>query len=56
MRIVVVNKKKCTAGKGCDYVCMNFCPINRTGKDCIVEGADGKIVVEEELCIVRYLR
>jgi len=51
MRIVVVNKKKCTAGKGCDYVCMNFCPINRTGKDCIVEGADGKIVVEEELCI-----
>jgi len=51
MRVVVVDKKKCTAGKGCDYICMRFCPINRTDKDCIIKGPDNKIVIIEENCI-----
>ncbi|MBN1924045.1 MAG: ribosome biogenesis/translation initiation ATPase RLI [Nanoarchaeota archaeon] len=51
MRVVVVDKKKCTGGKGCDYVCIKFCPVNRTGKDCITAGPDTKIIVDEPLCI-----
>ncbi|MFA5303617.1 MAG: ribosome biogenesis/translation initiation ATPase RLI [Candidatus Nanoarchaeia archaeon] len=51
MRVVVVDKKKCTAGKGCDYVCMKFCPINRDEKDCIIKGKEGKISIIEENCI-----
>lgn len=51
MRVVVVDKKKCTGGKGCDYACMKFCPVNRTGKDCIIAGPDTKIIVDEDLCI-----
>ena len=51
MRVVVVDKKKCTAGKGCDYICMRFCPINRNDKDCIIKGPDNKIVIIEENCI-----
>jgi ATP-binding cassette subfamily E protein 1 len=51
MRIVVVDKKRCTAGKGCDYVCMKFCPINRNEQECIIKGKDNKIVIIEENCI-----
>ncbi len=51
MRVVVIDRKKCTAGKGCDYVCERFCPINRNDKDCIIKGKDGKIVIIEENCI-----
>ncbi len=51
MRVVVVDKKKCTGGRGCDYVCIKYCPVNRTGSDCIIPGPDTKIIVDELLCI-----
>ena len=51
MRIVVVDKKKCTAGKGCDYVCERFCPINRNDIECITRARNGKIEIVEENCI-----
>jgi ATP-binding cassette, sub-family E, member 1 len=51
MRVVVVDKKKCTGGRGCNHVCMKFCPINRDEKDCIIKGKEDKIVIIEENCI-----
>ena len=52
MRVVVVNKRKCTAGRGCNYVCKKYCPINRGGEHCIVENTeDKKIFINEDLCI-----
>ncbi|VVB76120.1 Molybdate/tungstate import ATP-binding protein WtpC [Candidatus Tiddalikarchaeum anstoanum] len=51
MRVIVVDKKKCTGGKGCEYACIKVCPINRTGKDCIIAGPDKKIIIDESLCI-----
>ncbi|MDD5054095.1 MAG: ribosome biogenesis/translation initiation ATPase RLI [Candidatus Nanoarchaeia archaeon] len=51
MRIVVVDKKKCAAPRSCDYICMKFCPINRSEKDCIIKSKDDKIEIIEENCI-----
>lgn len=30
--------------------CISFCPVNKTGSDCIVLGEDAKAVISEELC------
>ncbi len=51
MRIVVVDKKKCTAGVGCDYICIRSCPINRSREECITRDQNGKIEIEESLCV-----
>jgi len=48
-RIAVVEKSKCNHIK-CGDLCMKLCPVNRTGKDCIVLGEDKKIIIDETLC------
>ena len=49
-RIVVHEKDLCRFGN-CRYKCMDACPINRAGEECIVKGEDGFPVFNEELCI-----
>ena len=51
MRIAVLKKDKCIAPENCNYICLNVCPINRTGKQCIVIGEDKKPIINENLCI-----
>ncbi len=34
----------------CNLECITFCPVNKTGSDCIVLGQDTKAVISEELC------
>lgn len=49
-RIAVVDKEKCHPGK-CSRECINFCPVNRQGKDCIVLSEDEDLAeINEELC------
>ncbi|MFH1788601.1 MAG: ribosome biogenesis/translation initiation ATPase RLI [Candidatus Altiarchaeota archaeon] len=50
MRIAVLDKSRCKP-KDCDFLCMRMCPINRTGKECIVENdEDHKPIISEMLC------
>lgn len=50
-RIAVVNKEDCNP-IGCgNYLCMRVCPINRKGDECIVQGDDRKVAIDESLCI-----
>ncbi len=50
-RIAIVKKDKCVAGTKCPWICVDVCPINRAGKECIVKGPDVKPIINEELCI-----
>ncbi|HLE07401.1 MAG TPA: ribosome biogenesis/translation initiation ATPase RLI [archaeon] len=53
MRIAVVDRSLCRPDK-CQHECMNVCPINRAGENCIwiSERTDGKkAAISEELCI-----
>ena len=53
MRIAVVDRSLCRPDK-CQRECMNVCPINRAGENCIwiSERTDGKkAAISEELCI-----
>ncbi|MBU3897226.1 MAG: ribosome biogenesis/translation initiation ATPase RLI [Nanoarchaeota archaeon] len=50
MRIAGVNKKTCKSNK-CTLECINVCPINRTGKKCVLLGDDKFAKIDEELCI-----
>ncbi|MDD5416811.1 MAG: ribosome biogenesis/translation initiation ATPase RLI [Candidatus Aenigmarchaeota archaeon] len=50
MRIAVVNKKLCKSEK-CSLECISVCPINRTGKKCVVLGEDKFSKIDEGLCI-----
>ena len=37
---------------GCgDYLCIRVCPVNRKGDECIFKTDDGKVGINEELCI-----
>jgi ATP-binding cassette subfamily E protein 1 len=49
-RIAVVEKDKCFPEKCGDYLCIRLCPINRTGKECIVKGDDKRAKIHENLC------
>lgn len=50
MRIAVVDPDRCQPKK-CSLECIRFCPINRTGSECIVLNEElGKAVISEELC------
>ncbi|MFW5990958.1 MAG: ribosome biogenesis/translation initiation ATPase RLI [Candidatus Nanoarchaeia archaeon] len=49
-RIAVVNKKKCQPEVCGNYLCINLCPVNRTGAQCIVKSEDNKIEIDEKLC------
>jgi ATP-binding cassette subfamily E protein 1 len=60
--IAVVDLDRCQPDR-CNYECANFCPPNRTGKECIVtrreaheegepfEGKPDQIVISEEICL-----
>jgi len=60
--IAVVDLEKCQPDR-CNYECANFCPPNRTGKECIVtrgehyededvySGTDDQIWISEEICL-----
>jgi len=50
MRIAVLNKDDCHSDKCGDYLCMRVCPINRTGKECIIKGPENKAFINVELC------
>jgi ATP-binding cassette subfamily E protein 1 len=50
MRIAILNKDDCHPEKCGDYLCERVCPVNRTGKECIVKGEDGKAFINVELC------
>lgn len=50
MRIAVVDADRCQPKK-CSLECIRFCPINRTGSECIVlNEKQVKAVISEELC------
>ncbi|MDG6905738.1 MAG: ribosome biogenesis/translation initiation ATPase RLI [Nitrososphaerota archaeon] len=48
-RIAVLDKDSCHSRK-CNLECIVFCPVNKTGSDCIVLGQEAKAVISEELC------
>jgi ATP-binding cassette subfamily E protein 1 len=60
--IAVVDLDRCQPDR-CNYECVNFCPPNRTGKECIVrrgevfeadepyEGTDDQVWISEEICL-----
>ncbi len=60
--IAVVDLEKCQPDR-CNYECANFCPPNRTGKECITTreeryeaddvyaGTDDQIWISEEICL-----
>jgi ATP-binding cassette, sub-family E, member 1 len=50
-RIAVINYDKCNPEKCGNYFCEHVCPVNRTGKECIVHKDIQKPVISEELCI-----
>jgi ATP-binding cassette subfamily E protein 1 len=49
MRIAIVKKDKCQPKK-CNYECIKYCPMVRTGEETVVQGEDGKPIISEELC------
>ena len=60
--IATVDLERCQPDR-CNYECINFCPPNRTGKDCIVprgehyesdepfKGEDDQVWISEEICL-----
>ncbi|SNR35849.1 ribosome biogenesis/translation initiation ATPase RLI [Halorubrum vacuolatum] len=55
--IAVVDLDRCQPDR-CNYECANYCPPNRTGKECItqrgpdaVEGGPDQIRISEEICL-----
>jgi ATP-binding cassette subfamily E protein 1 len=60
--IAVVDLDRCQPDR-CSYECANFCPPNRTGKECIVtrdehyeedephQGSDDQVWISEEICL-----
>jgi len=50
-RIAVINRELCKPKK-CGYLCINVCPKNRSGEDCIIKDEDTKFpVIDENICI-----
>lgn len=49
MRIAVVLQDRCQNRK-CNKECYKFCPLVRTGSECIVFGEKGKPIISETLC------
>ncbi len=50
-RIAVIDRERCINGEGCSFICGGVCPVNRSGKECIVLNEENKPVISEELCI-----
>lgn len=49
MRIAAVLNDRCQ-NKKCNKECAKFCPLNRTGVECVTFGEKGKPVISETLC------
>jgi len=49
-RIAIVEKDKCHPLQCGDYYCVRLCPINRTGKECIIKTEQKKVGINTELC------
>ncbi|MFH1066192.1 MAG: ribosome biogenesis/translation initiation ATPase RLI [Nanoarchaeota archaeon] len=50
-RIAILERIKCKNGTGCEFICGHYCPINRTGQECIiVNEKEKKPVIDEMLC------
>lgn len=49
MRIAAVLIDRCQ-NKKCNHECEKFCPLNRTGVECVTFGEKGKPIISEELC------
>ncbi len=54
-RIAIVRKEKCKGGTDCPYICINVCPVNRSGSrgdECIsIDEIDKKVKIDEVTCI-----
>ena len=50
-RVAIIFKEKCHPTECGNYWCVGACPVNRTGKECIVKSPDGKVKIIEEACI-----
>lgn len=49
-RIAVLDQELCQPKK-CGLECIIYCPVNKTGGECIIQNSeDGKAVISEELC------
>ena len=48
-RVAVLDRDSCVSKK-CALECITFCPVNKTGSDCIVLGEDAKAIISETLC------
>lgn len=55
--IAVVDLDRCQPDR-CSYECANYCPPNRTGKECITqrgedteEGSPDQVRISEEICL-----
>ncbi|NOZ81557.1 MAG: ribosome biogenesis/translation initiation ATPase RLI [Candidatus Micrarchaeota archaeon] len=48
MRLAVVIRERCKPDK-CSGECVSYCPVNRSGEECVV--IDDKSVINEELCV-----
>ncbi|MBD3312317.1 ribosome biogenesis/translation initiation ATPase RLI [archaeon] len=51
MPVIIVNKSKCNPTSCGNYLCMRFCPRNRAGDECIIKDSDGKVAINESVCI-----
>ena len=49
MRIAAVLNDRCQ-NKKCNQECAKFCPLNRTGVECVTFGERGKPIISETLC------
>lgn len=50
-RIAVINYDRCNPKKCGGWHCETVCPVNRTGKQCILHEEEEKPTISEELCI-----
>jgi ATP-binding cassette subfamily E protein 1 len=50
-RLAIIDKHKCKNHTACPFICAGVCPVNRAGKECVVEAEDGKAAINEDLCI-----
>lgn len=49
-RIAIVKEDKCNPQACGNYLCARLCPVNRTGAECITQGANNKAKIDETLC------
>ncbi len=50
-RIAVINQELCKPKK-CNYLCINVCPKNRSGEECIIQDKETNFpIIDENICI-----